>query len=179
MRTRTDAILPPAPPADAGTLLPEAGAPVVRSATRRRNKICLRVIIIGALNFVLYTILYAAIGGDAHNGEIRVRSDEAGVTHTEYLVRGHFLHGVEGRAVEVARPVWIYSYLHSISVFLTSGAMILCMLVLARPHIIATMRDGLISGRAFVIAFGAIVVGITLAAVVLFAFDFVAQLSAV
>jgi hypothetical protein len=78
---------------------------------------------------------------------------------------------------EVSAGWWIYSYLHSISVPITSAAMIISMLVLARPHIIATMRDSLVSGRTFVTALGTVVVLITLFTVTLFAWDFVAQLT--
>ncbi len=82
---------------------------------------------------------------------------ENGKHATEYYVRGHFIHTLSGRERLVSRGAWIYSYVHSISVPLTSGAMIISMLVLARPHILATMRGGLVGGQTFVVAFGTIV----------------------
>ena len=39
--------------------------PAVRSTRRRRNQICIAVLAIGAINLVLYTFIYAAVGGDA------------------------------------------------------------------------------------------------------------------
>ncbi len=150
--------------------------PVDRLPTRRRNKICIRVIYIGALNFLLYTLLYAALGGDAHNGECRVENQSGGATRTVYYVRGHFIHSLEGRTRAVSRQTWIYSYLHSISVLITSGAMIISMLVLARPHILATMRDSWIGGRLFVAALGTIVALITSAAAFVFTWDMISQL---
>jgi hypothetical protein len=122
--------------------------------------------------------MYAALGGDAHNGEARVVERSDGTTRVAYYVRGHFIRTLEGQEAEVGRRVWIYSYLHSMSVFVTSAAMIISMLVLARPHILATMRGGWISGQAFVIAFGTVVVLVTSAALFIFAWDFVAQIGA-
>lgn len=156
---------------------PPAVCPVDRLPSRRRNKICLRVIFIGALNFVAYTIMYAVLGGDAHNGERVLRDQPDGTTKAVYLVRGHFIRSIEGRTREVSRGVWIYSYVHSISVFITSAAMIISMLVLARPHILATMRHGWISGPTFIGGFGAIVVLIAATAVIVFTWDMLSQLA--
>lgn len=153
--------------------------PVDRLSTLRRNRICLRIIFIGLLNFLLYTVAYAALGGDAHNGDRRKITAPDGTTRFAYLVRGHFIRDPAGQEREVNGWVWIYSYLHSISVFITSAAMLLSMLVLARPHIIATMRGGWFSGPTFVVIFGTVVVLITSCAVIVFAWDFVAQLSEV
>lgn len=156
-----------------------SACPVDRLPTLRRNRICLRIIIVGLLNFLLYTIVYAALGGDAHNGDRRKLVDAAGIERFAYFVRGHFIRDPAGQEREVNRAMWIYSYLHSISVFVTSAAMLISMLVLARPHIIATMRGGWFSGRTFIVIFGTAVVLITSAAVFVFAWDFVVQLSEV
>lgn len=153
--------------------------PVDRLPTIRRNRLCLRIIYVGLLNFLLYTVVYAALGGDAHNGERRRVTDRDGQPRYAYFVRGHFIRDIEGQEREVNASLWIYSYLHSISVFVTSAAMIISMLVLARPHIIATMRDGWINGRTFLVAFGTIVVLVTATAVFVFTWDFVVQLTRV
>lgn len=149
---------------------------VDRLPRRRRNQICVGIIAIGMLNFLAYTILYAAMGGDAHNGERRVVSSAEGEKRDAYFVRGHFLRTVEGREREVSRGIWIYSYLHSISVLATSAAMIISMLVLARPHILATMRDGWVSGQAIVISIGTIVLLLTAVMIAMFVWDFFDQL---
>ena len=148
-----------------------------RTSRRWRNKVCISIITVGALNFMVYTVLYAALGGDAHNGEIRLVEKPDGTLKPAYFVRGHFIRSLAGQEAEVSRPAWIYSYLHSMSVFMTSAAMIISMLVLARPHIIATMRESWISGPTFIVSFGTIVVLLTSAAVFIFAWDFFAQLS--
>lgn len=145
--------------------------------SRRRNRICLRIIFVGALNFLLYTVSYAVLGGDAHNGEARRLATEDGGTRIAYFVRGHFIRSPDGMEREVGRSLWIYSYAHSISVLLTSAAMIISMLVLARPHILATMRNDWISGQTFITAFGVIVILLATIAVAVFTWDMLAQLA--
>ncbi|MFO0839529.1 MAG: hypothetical protein U1D55_13515 [Phycisphaerae bacterium] len=152
--------------------------PAVRSTRRRRNQICIAVLAIGAINLVLYTFIYAAVGGDAFNGYRRVVQNADGSSRVEYVVRGHHLRYLSGLETHVSRGMWIYSYSHSILLLLTSGAMIISMLFLARPHILATMRDGWINGQVFVTAFGTIVALLTAAAVFLFTWDFITQLAA-
>jgi hypothetical protein len=151
--------------------------PVDRLPRRRRNQLCISIIALGLLNFLVYTLGYAALGGDAHNGYRAVALAADGTPHTTYYVRGHFIHSLDGRAQVVSRAAWVYSYVHSISVPLTSGALIICMLVLARPHILATMRGGWLSGQMFVTAFGTIVVLISISVTVLFTCDFVKALN--
>lgn len=150
---------------------------VDRLPRRRRNQICIWIIAVGMANFVVYTVLYAALGGDAHNGERRLVTQVDGAKREAFFVRGHFLRTAEGQEREVSGSMWVYSYLHSISVLATSAAMIISMLVLARPHIVATMRDGWISGPTFVTAFGTVIVLLALISIAIFAWDFVDQLT--
>jgi hypothetical protein len=160
----------------ANAQLPAPVCPVDRMPRRRRNKICIAIMALGALNFLIYTIIYAGLGGDARNGSRRLAPGPGGEMRSVYYLRGHHLRNIAGQESEVSRGVWIYSYLHSISLPITASAMIISMLVLARPHIIATMRNGLVSGELFVSAFATVVVVITLIAVTLFAWDFVQHL---
>jgi hypothetical protein len=166
----TAALPAPRPATDA------PACPVDRLPRRQRNKLCIWIIALGLLNFLIYTVTYAALGGDAHNGYIKRLTRPDGAAAYSFIVRGHFVRTPEGLESEVSRKVWIYSYLHSITVPLTSGALIISMLVLARPHILATMRGGLISGQTFVTSFGTIVILATLVVTVLFTTHFVAQL---
>lgn len=130
------------------------------------------IIGLGLLNFISYTIGYAYIGGDAPNGKI---------VEGNCYVRGHFLrHGAGGHATAVSKPIWIYSYLHSISIWPTIGAVLCSMLVLARPHIIATMQeDRLIRGRSFVTASITAIVLISGASTLYFVLDFVQALKVI
>jgi hypothetical protein len=152
--------------------------PVDRLPRRRRNQVCIGIIVVGLLNFLAYTVTYAAIGGDAFNGAIeRVASNVPGEPdRVAYVVAGHFIETPHGRTREVPRWVWLYSYLHSLTVPITSAALIISMLVLARPHIIATMRDGWLSGSTFIAGFGTIVIVGTLFVVALFLVELFEQL---
>ncbi len=137
---------------------------------RRRNKFLSAIIGAGLLNFLVYTIIYAMIGGDAKNGWI----DKG-----ECFLRGHFLRlGVEGHATQVSQSVWIYSYVHSISIWPTIGTVLCCMLLLARPHIIATMQeDSLIRGQSFVTAAMTLIIIVTGASMIYFVTDFAQALN--
>ena len=147
---------------------------------RTRNRICIWLIIGGLANFLVYTVVYAYLGGDARNGTKEKITSTTGEVEDVFYISGHFLHGAEdGRRTAVSRPVWTYSYLHSISIWPTQGVMMICMLILAQPHIIATMQESnWLRGPAFV------AVAITLVAVVYsamsiwFAIGFVRDLAA-
>lgn len=147
---------------------------------RTRNRICIWLIVGGLANFLVYTVVYAYLGGDARNGTIEKITNGEGQVEETFYISGHFLHGAEvGRPTAVSRAVWIYSYLHSISIWPTQGVMMICMLILAQPHIIATMQESnWIRGPTFV------AVAITLVAVVCsamsiwFAIGFVRDLTA-
>lgn len=137
---------------------------------RRRNKILIWIIGLGLLNFLLYTVIYAIIGGDAQNGWIE---------NGQPVVRGHFLRpGTEGHPTPVSTPVWIYSYIHSISIWPTIGAVLCSMLLLARPHIIATMQeDTVIRGQTFVTAATTLIVIVTGSSMIYFLVGFFQALS--
>jgi len=146
---------------------------------RTRNHICIWLIVGGLVNFLVYTVIYAQLGGDAGNGGKEKVVHPGGQAEEVYYIRGHFLHGADGQRTNVPRWVWIYSYLHSISIWPTQGVMMICMLILAQPHIIATMQESnWIRGPTFV------AVAITLIAVVYsamsvwFTLRFIADLAA-
>ena len=110
---------------------------------QKRNRILLWIIILGLANFVSFTVMYWYLQGDAKNGA---------VIDGQYYLRGHFLHEPGGRmSDDVSRATWIYSYVHSISIWPTVGAVLIAMFILARPHIIATMKtDARMTGSTFV-----------------------------
>ncbi len=138
---------------------------------RTRNIICLWIVFLGLANFVCYTIVYGYIGGDAKNGEIR---------DGRYYIRGDFIHvfqSPQGTEWEVSRAVWIYSYLHSISMLPTMAAIVVSMLILARPHVIATMKEGFIGGQTLITIFATVVVLVVGAITFWFILDFIHDLS--
>lgn len=123
---------------------------------RTRNRVCVWVIILGLSNFIAYAVIYAMIGGDAPNGYIK--NDQG---HAVYYVRGHFVHRLMGYEADVPRWVWIYSYIHSISIWPSIAGVLLAMLVMARPHIIATYQHGMMTGNTLVIVMTTVIVIVT------------------
>ncbi len=141
---------------------------------RTRNRICIWVIFLGLLNFVAYAIVYAELGGDATNGYIQ--RDAKG--HREYFVAGHFIHGPEGQPTRVAGWLWVYSYIHSITIWPTEAAILVCLLILGRPHIIATMKEGgLMQGSTFVAVCSTIVILLASTLTIWFLIRFVGELT--
>lgn len=164
----------------------EANVPMVVAATidarhgivysnrmdrRRRNRICTWLIVLGISNFIVYAIIYAIIGGDAPNGYIK-KIDGQSV----YYVRGHFVHRAIGYEQDVPRWVWLYSYVHSISIWPSIAATLLAMLVMARPHIMATYQRGIITGTTLVTVLATVIVMVTSLIMVFFIKDFIQHL---
>ncbi len=144
---------------------------------RTRNIICIWVIFGGLINILAYTILYAELGGDAKNGWKEIIHDDSGNRIEQYYITGHFLRAGTGRDRAVPQWVWIYSYLHSISLWPTQGAMVICMLILARPHIIATMTEGSwIRGPTFITIVITLTAVLCSAFTILFTIQFVTEL---
>ncbi len=135
---------------------------------RRRIRICVWLIILGLGNFIGYATVYAIIGGDAPNGRI----DEAG----QHFVRGHFVHASSGFECEVSRGVWIYSYLHSISIWPSIATVLLAMLMLARPHIMATYQHGIVRGTTLVTVMATVIVFVTSLIMLAFIVEFARML---
>ncbi|HUS46688.1 MAG TPA: hypothetical protein VM098_01105 [Phycisphaerae bacterium] len=111
----------------------------------RRTKICVWIIAIGLANFLLYTMGYVCLYGEAINGHIVI---EGGVKH-------YFLQS----GLEVSRAVFIYSGVHSISIWPTVMAVMLSMLTLAKDRIAASMHSTVVRGRVMITLF-AVVIGL-------------------
>ena len=109
----------------------------------RRTWVCIWIIVLGLANFTAYTVVYLYLGGDAMNGKIEVAPHAGGAALHHYLV-------AHGERIEVSRGVWIYSAVHSASIWLTMGAVLLAMLTLAKDRIVSSMRSAIIRGRTFI-----------------------------
>jgi len=116
------------------------------------------VILIGLANFLIYTIAYLIIGGEAISGQIIAKGGQ-----TQYLL--------EGQTDPVSRCVFIYSAIHSISIWPTFGAVMLAMLTLAKDRIVESMRSALVRGRAIITLIAVIITIIA----ILFTFQFTRQ----
>ncbi len=137
-----------------------------------RNRLLISVIALGLLNFAVYTFFYWYFQGDASNGFIR---------DGQYFLKGHFLRMPDGQASEaVSKGVWIYSYLHSITIWPTAGAVVIAMLILSRPHIIATINsDSFFDGRLLVNGCLLFVAAVSVISMGIFILNFVQALEAI
>lgn len=136
---------------------------------RKRNKLCIWLIFLGVINVTAYTAVYACIGGDAINGYI----SETG----EYVLRGHFIRGTRGGEAPCSRGVWFYSYFHSLSIIPTCVAILVPLMILARPHIIATMREGSwVQGTTFISVSMTLVIALAVIVTFWFCLQFINQL---
>ncbi len=106
-------------------------------AVTRRTRVCIWIIVIGLVNFLVYAILYMFINGEAVNGR-RVPTPDG---QTEYFLQS---------GQQVSKGVFIYSGIHSISVWVTVAAVMLAMLTLAKDRIMSSMRSTILRGRTFI-----------------------------
>jgi len=136
----------------------------------RRTRICLLIIVIGLVNFLVYAVVYMSIDGDAMNGYVRAEIVDGRKDVHYYLVK----HGVP---VEVSRAAWIYSAVHSISIWITVGAVLLSMLTLAKDRIISSMRSSIVRGRTFITILATVVTLISLAITMWFLLYMIRQLA--
>ena len=135
------------------------------------------LILAGLGNYLAYGISYAFLQGDAKNGYVEVKAQEIGRPQVTYYVGGHFIkHGAEGKFSEVTRRQWIYSYIHSISLWGTHAVVLLSMLTLARPHIIGTMRDSVVGGPTFITVIATLIIVMSGAATTWFLLEFLSEL---
>jgi heme/copper-type cytochrome/quinol oxidase subunit 2 len=107
----------------------------------RRTKICIWIILIGLGNFLAYSLVYVFIGGEAASGAIR---------HDELGRHVYFLKGPGQDDVPVSKAVYVYSGIHSITIWVTVGAVMLAMLTLAKERIVSSMRSTVVRGRTLI-----------------------------
>ena len=125
----------------------------------RRTRICIWIILIGLANFLAYTILYMFIGGEAVNGSVQSVQDQ-----TRYYLQSK---------EEVSRGVFIYSGIHSISIWITVAAIMLAMLTLAKERIVSSMRSAIVRGRTLITILATIITFTTAVITIWFILQFV------
>lgn len=125
----------------------------------RKTRICVWIILLGLLNFLAYTILYVFIGGEAVNGH--VLSTPQGY---RYILQS---------GAQVSHATFVYSGVHSISIWLTVGAVMLAMLTLAKERIASAVRSRIMHGRTFITVLATIIGMITAVMTVWFILHFV------
>jgi hypothetical protein len=129
----------------------------------RRTRICLWVIMLGLANFFIYAIAYMFIGGEAVNGWVRVIDGQA-----RYFLQS-------GR--EVSRAVYIYSGVHSTSIWITVAAVMLAMLTLAKDRIVSSMHSAVVRGRTFITILATIITMTAVVITIWFILQFVSRLT--
>lgn len=129
----------------------------------RRTKICLWIILLGLLNFLAYTVLYVFINGEAVNGWVTVRDG-----HRHYFLQS---------GTQVSRDVFLYSGIHSISIWITVAAVMLAMLTLAKDRIVSSMHRAVVRGRTFITILATIITFTTAVATVYFVLSFARTLA--
>ena len=125
----------------------------------RRTKTCIWIILLGLGNFFAYTIVYMFLGGEALTGEVTASG-------------GYHLHPRTSPG-GVPRWVYIYSGVHSISIWPTVAAVMLAMLTLAKERIISSMRSSLVRGRTFITMLATIITFTSIVITIWFTLHFV------
>lgn len=110
----------------------------------RKTKICIWLILIGLGNFLAYTIMYMFLGGEAVNGWVRIGPEGQSVY---YLTSGR----------PVSQGEFIYSGVHSITIWPTVAAVMLAMLTLAKDRIVSSMHSTVVHGRTFITVLATII----------------------
>lgn len=129
----------------------------------RRTKVCLWIIILGLSNFLVYAIMYMFIGGEAVSGKVQIIHG-----HKHYLLQS---------GQEVDKAAFIYSGIHSISVWLTVAAVMLAMLTLAKDRIISSMHSTVVRGRTFITVLATVITFSTVVLMIWFILQFAHRLN--
>lgn len=126
---------------------------------------------LGLANFVAYTIGYVFIGGDAPlHGRVVAETGPDGRAAPRYYIN------VAGRDEPVSRGTWLYSAIHSTSVWPTVGAVMLAMLTLAKDRIVSSMRSSMLRGRTLMTILATLIGFITVVMTAWFVLHMVRQL---
>ncbi|MFB3891432.1 MAG: hypothetical protein ACE15C_05340 [Phycisphaerae bacterium] len=115
----------------------------------RRTKVCIWIILLGLANFLAYGVGYAFIGGEAWSAGV--------ISGPDGQVKYYVLTGGGWEWKEVPRGVYIYSGIHSISIWVTSAAVMMAMLLLAKERIVSSMHSTIVRGRTLITILGTII----------------------
>lgn len=110
-----------------------------------KSRVCIWIIMLGLLNFLAFTVSYSIIGGEPVRGKIFVNPE----THQHIYILDS--------GAEVSKGVFIYMGIHSISIWLTVGAIMLAMLILAKDRISDSLREAMMRGRTLCSVLGVLI----------------------
>lgn len=129
-----------------------------------RTRVCIWVIMVGLANFMVYTVLYVFVGGEAVNGYVLSSAD------------GTLRYQLQSGEI-VSRAVFIYSGIHSITIWPTVGAIMLAMLTLAKERIVSSMRSSIVRGRTMITILATVITLIILVMMFWFTLHFAGRLT--
>jgi len=109
----------------------------------KQTRICIWVIMLGLLNFLAYVVGYSYLYGESLHGEV-IKDG------TELIYKLH-------TDKEVSFGAFLYSGIHSISVWLTVGAVLLAMLTLAKERIVSSTSRAILRGRTLITVLATII----------------------
>ena len=135
--------------------------------TQRGTRICIWIILIGLLNFLAYSLIYMSVGGEAIHGPVTYGADGRATYN---------LKSPSQEDIPVSRGVYIYSGIHSISIWPTVGAVMLAMLTLAKERIVSSMRSAIVRGRTTITILATIITMIVVVWTIWFILQFVSHL---
>jgi len=124
----------------------------------RRTRICIWVILLGLANFLAYVVVYIFLDGEAARGHVEILDGQ-----TRYVLQS---------GKEVSYTLYLYSGIHSISIWVTVGAIMLAMLTLAKERIASSMRSTIVRGRTLITILATLITVVIVAITVLFIRDF-------
>lgn len=141
----------------------------------RKTRVAVLVILLGLANFLMFTVGYVIVGGEAINGRVRYGADNA----VHYYLKSAVSAGADGAEImpERSRGVFIYSAVHCISIWPTVGLVMLAMLALAKDRIVSAMHSTIVRGRTFITILATIIVLALILATVVFIGQFIDLLS--
>jgi hypothetical protein len=137
---------------------------VASSALDVRSRICIWIIMIGLANFLAYSLTYAFFGGGAVYGSVHRAAKDKLIYRLD-------------SGVTVSRGVFIYSGIHSISIWPTVGAIMLAMLTLAKERIVSSMRSSIVRGRTLITILATVVTLISVSVTAWFLIHMIHQLT--
>jgi hypothetical protein len=143
---------------------PKPARPDAAEAMDSRTKICIWIILIGLANFLAYTLVYMYIGGEAVNGFV------------EKTARGGFKYVLQS-GHQASHGTFLYSGIHSISIWVTVAAIMLAMLTLAKERIVSSMHSTVVRGRTFITILATIISFTTTIITIWFIIQFADRLS--
>jgi len=122
----------------------DSADPAEIARMHRRTSICLWIIVIGMVNFLAFVVGYWVLWGEALHGDVLIAGD------------GSLIYRLQ-KGEEVSRGAFIYSGIHSISIWLTVGVIMLSMLTLAKERIASSMRVAIMRGRTLITVLATII----------------------